>query len=89
MRSPETGDVLSRSAYCGPGTLEMDDTILRKRERVVFCLRAPEFEFASPGGGEFHGADVARAAGLILLFLRTSQSRHGCKLGGEAGTGSY
>lgn len=52
MRSPETGDVLSRSAYCGPGAsreLEMDDTILRKRERVVFCLRAPEF--ASPGGG--------------------------------------
>lgn len=52
MRSPETGDVLSRSAHCGPGAsreLEMDDTILRKRERVVFCLRAPEF--ASPGGG--------------------------------------
>lgn len=69
MRSPETGDVLSRSAYCDPGTsreLEMDDTILRKRERVVFCLRAPEF--ASPGrrgGRKFHGADVARAAGLI------------------------
>lgn len=72
MRSPETEDVLSRSAYCGPGAsreLEMDDTILR----VVFCLRAPEF--ASPEGDE-NSMELTSPGGRanVAFFAHLSKS---------------